>query len=88
MPNGLFCRIWDPPLLDKQIVAQGHQQQELKLVSDDCAKKQVQPLATIKFRTSILDFSYWFDIFFHIKQASDQGKDIMGEVYKTHEAIQ
>lgn len=55
----LTNRIWDPPLLDNQIVAQGHQQQELKLVSDDCAKKQV----------------------------IDQGKDVMGEAYKTHEAI-
>ncbi|KAL5714471.1 Beta-1 [Ranunculus cassubicifolius] len=55
-------RIWDPPMLEKQIVSQQHQEQELKLISDeDCAKKQTM---------------------------RDQGKDIMGEVYKTHEAIQ
>ncbi|KAL5728692.1 hypothetical protein ACHQM5_001745 [Ranunculus cassubicifolius] len=38
-------RIWDPPMFEKQIVSQQHQEQELKLISDeDCAKKQASML--------------------------------------------
>ncbi|KAF9601387.1 hypothetical protein IFM89_019240 [Coptis chinensis] len=54
-------RVWDPPMSNKQIVSQQHLEQELKVISDDCTKKQ---------------------------RMLGQGKDIMGEVYKTHEAIQ
>ncbi|KAF5198495.1 Beta-1,3-galactosyltransferase [Thalictrum thalictroides] len=52
-------RIWDPSMSDKQVASRQHLEQELKVVSDDCNKKQML----------------------------GQDKDIIGEVYKTHEAI-
>ncbi|KAL3504050.1 hypothetical protein ACH5RR_033891 [Cinchona calisaya] len=55
-------RLWVLPESSNQLIAQHRREQELQIISEDCATKK--------------------------KKSGEQDKDVMDEVYKTHEAIQ
>lgn len=69
-------RWWSPTESGSQLIAQHRRDQELQVVSEDCnSNKKV----SVDSKANLFSAPY---------QKQGQDKDVMQEVYKTHEAIQ
>ena len=88
-------RMWVAPESNRQMISTQRHEQELQIISEDCTSKKVFKnfLCVCLFFTAWLSsgFSsilYCFVFCVCMIQKVGQDKDVMGEVYKTHEAIQ
>lgn len=92
----LLFRMWEPPESNGVLLSNHRHEQELQVVSGDCATKKVcfihSEFFQFHFHFFFLNYVLWFwnlcGCFWMCHMQPVQDEDVMSKVYKTHEAIQ
>lgn len=81
--------MWAVPESNGQLISTRRQEQELQIVSEDCATKKVMIwILGLLFYVKEAKFVAKDGSFVGFMQKLGQEKDVMNEIYKTHESIQ